>query len=210
MRGKFGGTRLPQVAILVLVCGASCKADLYETFQLSYSGADFGNTATASATITLDLTLLNNPGLTQQSDTPFVTDFAMSIRGASSGNGDFTFSDFNGGPNGGFLLNTNGGLLDFNQDLIGQPTDNDPFGTPSLGNGGDFNIFSNGTNLAAPYGNYWFRITTNNGSGDNLNLTHFSRTSVPSPGSFSLMGLGLFLANRWVRRKRSVQVETRA
>jgi PEP-CTERM motif len=194
------------VAMGLIMTAATARADVFQTYDLSYSGAAFGNAATATATITLDLSLMNNPGETDQATVPFVTDFSITVSGASSGNGTFGFADYNGsGTLGGFYLTTNGGTLDFNQELIGQPTSQDPFGTvPSAGNAGDFNIFGNGNDAAAPQGTFFFQITTDGGAEDSLFLTSFRPRSVPEPSGLVLSALGLIgLAGRagWKRMR---------
>jgi hypothetical protein len=180
------------VATALLMAAATAHADTFETYDLSYSGAAFGNSATATATITLDLTVLgmNNPGTTYQGISPFVTAFSITVTGASSGNGTFGIGDYNGGDLGGFYLDTNGGTLDFSQQLIGQATSGSPYGTvPSFGNAGDFNMFINGNDPTAPQGTFYFQITTDGGSEDSLYLTSFA--PVPEPSSLVLAALGL-------------------
>ncbi len=192
------------IALGLVFTAASARADL-ATFELTYVGV-FGSTATGSATITLDPSQLNNPGFTTQDTNPFVTDFSITIAGASSGNGTFGFADFNGAFFGGFEFDTNGGTLDFTQELIGQPTSGNPFGSSffSGSNGGDFTIFSTGYDPAAPNDIDNFIIGTNGGSGDLLLLTSFAPvSSVPEPASLTLVGLGLTgLISRMVRERR--------
>ena len=69
--------------------GATARAGQITTFDLTYSGADLGNTATATATITLDLSLTNNPGFTSQDANSFVTAFSVTVSGASVGQWNF-------------------------------------------------------------------------------------------------------------------------
>ena len=194
--GLRAGTGLLLLAAATLASPASAQT---KTFDLTYSGASFGDAAVATGYVTIDESLLNNPGATEQINSPFVTAFSLTISGASSGNGTFTFADFNGStqgpfnPSGGFFLDTHGGTLDLSQQLIGQPTTGDPYGTPS-GNGGDFNVFENAAGVAAgaPTGSNFFTITTNNRNGDALQLTSFA--PAPVPESSSTVSLGLMLA----------------
>jgi hypothetical protein len=183
---------------------ASVQANAGQVFDLTYSGATLGNNATATGTITLELLNMNNPGTTDQNPSLFVTDFSITVTGASSGNGTFGFSDFNGsGILGGFYLATNGGTLDFGSELVGQPTSGSAWGTtPSSGAAGDFNIFTNGTDPTAPNGTFFFQITTNGGSGDSLFLTSFA--PAPEPGSAllvlpALIALGALKVRKRVR-----------
>jgi hypothetical protein len=82
----------------------------FQAYELTYSGAAFGNNATAIATITLDLAELVNPGFTEQDVSPFVTAFSITVSGANLGNGTFGISNYLGWPEnfGGFFLDTNG------------------------------------------------------------------------------------------------------
>lgn len=153
-------------------------------FALQWSGTAFGNSASANGLIDFDPSLINNPGSTLSLP---VNSFSITVTGASSGNGTFSLADYDF-----FLLDTNGGTLDFTKQLVGQPTANDPWGTvPSSGNGGDFNILlSSGSSSAAPTGTFFFQITTSLGSGDSLYLTSFAPLApVPVPEPSSLLGL---------------------
>jgi hypothetical protein len=170
--------------LLLLSAGLPARADTFQTFNLAYSGAALGNNATAAGQIVFDETLLPNPG-GSNSAINFVQDFTLTISGASSGNGTFTFSDFRD-----FYWDTGGATLDLARNLIGQPTAGAPWGTTYDGSSGDFNAF--GVNSAAPYGSYYFTLVTSNGTGDQMQLTSFAAT--PEPGSSSLLALaGLLL-----------------
>lgn len=195
------------------------NADIISTFDLTWSGASFGNGATATGEITLDVSNIENPGttvgVTTQNANSFVTDFSITIKGANAGNGTFGFADYNGStvyagpigsPSGGFYMQTGGGTLDFTTQLIGQSTS---FGTWGPNNNGDFNIFINGKDSSAPTGFNYFLIETNGAreGGELLLLTSFQpAAAAPAPsgmtlcGSALLTGLG-FLA---VRRRKLV------
>jgi hypothetical protein len=99
----------------ILACTADqANAGTLQTFDLAWSGASFGNGATAVGTITMDVSRIFNPGHTQQNSSQFVTAFSITITGASTGNGTFGIDDFNGASlSGGFLFDTEGGTLDF-------------------------------------------------------------------------------------------------
>jgi hypothetical protein len=181
------------LAIGLTMVTTPAQAAFLRTFDLTYSGAALGNKATGIATITLDLSLLRNPGETQTSGVPFVTAFSITISGATAGNGTFGLGDYDPSSLRGLIfLNTNGGTLDFGKQLIGQPTAGAPFGTvPSSGEAGDFNIVSNFNEFAAPTARFYFRIATNGGNGDELYLTSFAPAAVPEPGGLVLTSLGL-------------------
>jgi hypothetical protein len=192
------------VGLLVATAGPG-KADT--VFDLAWSGAAFGNDASATGTITLNLADIKNPGTTEQDVTPFVTDFSITVTGASSGDGTFNFSDFNGAPPsqvGGFYIIT-GGTLDFSSQLVGQSTPEGPWASKHDGSTGDFNIFNNGTDLNAPEGTFFFQLTTADGNGDNMYLTSFAPAAVPEPSSLILLSTAL-LGIAFVARKRHAQV----
>lgn len=184
---------------LLVVAAGQAKAD--SVFDLAWSGAALGNSATATGTITLNLADINNPGTTDQNDSPFVTDFNITVTGATSGDGSFDFGDFNGSPTvGGFYIIT-GGTLDFTSQLVGQPTPIGPWGSTHDGSSGDFNIFSNNNDPSAPLGTFFFTLTTNGGNGDSMYLTSFAPAAVPEPSSVIPMSAAL-LALAFVARKR--------
>lgn len=151
-------TRLP-VAICLLLLGSVANATpmtFHFTFQSSTSAAQ------AVGSITFEATLLPNPGCTDFSlPNPTVLALNVTVTGASSGNGTFTLSDFSD-----VAWCTYGATLDFNRELVGQPTSGDPWGTPS-GNGGDFNLFGN---APAPNGEWYFTLCADGGSEDCMEL----------------------------------------
>lgn len=178
--------------LAVALFGALPAAAQIKTFDLTYSGADFGNAASATGTITIDESQLINPGFTQQDINPFVTAFSLTVSGASAGNGTFGLSDYVPVGFFGFFIDTNGGTLEFTKELVGQPTDIDPFGTSFDGSGGDFNFFVNDAGFAngAPTGTSFFQITTAAGAGDSLHLTSFAPAAVPEPSSSAAFACG--------------------
>ena len=110
--GLHAGTGLLLLAAAALASPASAQT---KTFDLTYSGASFGDSAVATGFVTIDESQIQNPGQTYQVSTPFVTDFSLTVSGASSGNGTFKFADYaDDGTNGfgGFYLDTNGGTLE--------------------------------------------------------------------------------------------------
>jgi hypothetical protein len=123
-------------------------------------------------------------GLDVASTDPGLVGFNMTISGAASGNGSFTKSDFDH-----FAIWGAGANFDYGQDLVGQPTLGDAWGTPDA-NSGDFNVFAS---APAPDGVFYFVLLTNGGTGDELQLTSFileSGSPVPEPGTLVLVGWG--------------------
>jgi hypothetical protein len=154
------------------------------SLNISWSGASFGNTASATGHITFDDSQLPNVGFQNWNGLPGsgVTDFGVTITGASSGNGTFTLADFSA------LYFATPSLLDLSTQLIGQSLTNGfTFGDSGAGSsGGDFNIFGN--NGVAPTGTWYFRLTTNGGSGDNMLVTSMTPSAVPVPAAVWLFG----------------------
>lgn len=197
-----------KLCVLFVVClliGLAAKSQAaLETFDISWSGASQGNSATATGTITLDTSLIDTSGpytsLTGvvTPATPWVTAFSMTVSNASTPAGDGTFgiSDFDTSPGDIFIDLT--GPVDFSKDLEGQA------------NFADFNVFSNFSTLDAPLGFNNFLLA--DGSGDQLTLTSFapavtgptggSSTPLPSALPLGLLCLGVLAIA--VRRYRSV------
>jgi len=123
-----------------------------QTFNLTWSGASFGNNGlSATGYISFDTALLNNPGYTGFSYMTGVSALSISVTGSSyGGNGTFGLSDYSD-----FQVNTGGGTLDLNSQWIGQAI---PGGTWGV-NGGAFSLRrssndapsgTGGTKLVAP------------------------------------------------------------
>jgi hypothetical protein len=99
------------------------------------------------------------------------------------------------------LWSTDGATLNLYEQLIGQPTAFDPFGSLDFsdgGNGGDFNLYA--ADSSAPDGGYWFfTLTTADDTGDPMALTSFE--PVPEPSSLLLFCTGLLGVAGTLRRK---------
>jgi PEP-CTERM motif len=176
------------VVSLVIVTGASALADVFQTYNLAWSGASLGYyTATASGNITLDLTTLTNPtplgglGVDIVND---ITSLTVTVTGASAGNGVFTKSDLCACSDFSMstLWNTNGATVNMHGNVLGQLTVD----------GGDFNLFFT---APGPQGSDVLTLTTNALSGDPIEMTEFApvlgrSAPVPEPATWAMMGLG--------------------
>lgn len=138
---------------------ATAPAAILRTFDVAWSGASFGNSAVATGQITIDTTLLPNPG--SASSPNWVSSFSIKVSGASSGNGVWSKVSF------GMLgFHTGSTALDFSRELVGQN------GWGTVFNGATDFLLSSPLNLA-PKNTSFFTIQTNGGTGEKLRLTSF-------------------------------------
>ena len=75
-----------------LIVSSAANATLID-FSLTWSGEPFGNTATATGTITIDDAVLLNPSDGYDQAAPAllgITAFSITVSGAAVGNGTFT------------------------------------------------------------------------------------------------------------------------
>jgi PEP-CTERM motif len=184
MVGKITG-----VLAIVIGLGLSSQANAgLISFDLNWAG--FQSPATATGMVTFDDTVLPNPGAIGfvTAATIGITDFMVTVIGASSGNGTFGLADFSG-----FVWNTGGSALDLTQELVAQGL-------------ADFNVSPfccGGTpDLTAPEGVSPRLFSTNGGTGDLLYLTSMAPKNVPLPATLTLFGLGL-AGLGWTRRKKA-------
>ena len=150
------------------------------TFDLTYSGAPFGNSAVGSGSITFDDAILRIPGFLYNvtANALGVTAFSITVSDASAGNGTFGLSDVTN-----WIWDV-GAELDLTQNLVGQAGFFDF-------NWCGFDFI--GCVAPAPGGVNVFAISTNAETGDLLLLTSMSprERPVPEPGTLALLGLGL-------------------
>lgn len=160
------------ISLLLLFLVPLCANAELRTFDLEWSGESYGNSAVATGTITIDDTLLNNPGFSADD---FATDFSITVEGSGSGDGSWGRGDFNSIF---FFTDTE---LDLSMELVGQPTSVNFWGSqepPPPDSVGDFNFFSDET-PGAPSGTYLFQITTS--SELDLRLVSFRPVDGPEP-----------------------------
>jgi hypothetical protein len=152
-------------ALLLLLAGTAQAVPV--TFDFTFQ--DPNSTAQAVGFVTFQANLLPNPaGCLEGSDfnlpNPAVLALQVTVSGATSGNGTFDLTDFER-----IAWCTNGAKLDLCTELVGQPTRNDPWGTPSDGDGGDFNLFAAAPQ--APEGEWYFTLCADDGSAECMELT---------------------------------------
>ncbi|MGA2773828.1 MAG: hypothetical protein ABSG26_23770 [Bryobacteraceae bacterium] len=80
---------LPLAGLLGLLPAAHA-GDIYQTYNLAWSGAPFGNGASATGQITLDLTTLPNPAVDATEIIGDIQSLTVTVTGAGAGNGTWT------------------------------------------------------------------------------------------------------------------------
>jgi hypothetical protein len=175
-----------------------------QTFDLAWSGATFGNAASATGEITFDPTAIGAGGQYFFPST-VITNASVTITGASAGNGTFDTSDLD------FAVIFLPSALDFSKQLVGQSlTNGSTWGTSTGvggdGAGGDFNLFANrDTGSGAPYGTWYFQLTSAEGGGDSMLLTSMApAAAVPEAQNAAMLLAGLGLVGAAVRRRKTL------
>jgi hypothetical protein len=189
-------------AAAALMMASAAQASVH-TLNITWSGAQFGNQASATGVLTFDDAAVPDLGGSQISHSMSdLIDFSMDITGTAGGLGDghFTVADFSS-----FVFAANS-ALDYNHELIGQALANGcTFGSQADGcyggPSGDFNLFT-ASNNNAPNGTFYFRLTAV--GGDNLFVTSIAPGAVPEPMAWALMIGGFGLAGATLRLRRKV------
>jgi hypothetical protein len=173
------------------------------TIDLTWSGASFSNSASATGWMTIDTSGIPNPGDYPYDVVPnWLLDLSITVTGAVAGNGTFTLSDFSGST-GAMSWSTGGATLDFTRNLVGQPTTGNSWGTPD-GHSGDLNFFDSVFSLSAPAGNGQpFILVAYGGRGEQMLLTSATPSPAPEPAACGLIGAGLGALYLARRRKRA-------
>jgi hypothetical protein len=169
----FGSTVLSTASAATLV-----------VYEIKYSGAYYGNTASANAFVTIDTTELEKYTGYNGQWPLWATNFTITVSGAIAGNGTFRLNDRSSlslswwapGP----------WTLDLTKELVGQYIG--PTHTWGPGQTGGFDWWNgSGTGPSRFYlGDAW-AIGSSGGIGDGMRLTSFAPT--PEPSSLALLAL---------------------
>jgi hypothetical protein len=193
--------RLSFVLAMALAFSANLARAGSITYDLAFSGASFGDSAVGTGTVTIDTSLLNNPGSTDTGLSSFVEAFSLTISGATSGNGTFDMADYAG-----FHFDTNDATLNLTTQLVGQTT---PHGVWGVGTSGNFAFSPNGNDLSTPHSvDGPFIIATADSHGDQGDLLRMTSmmpetASVPEPSTLTMLGIAATcLAAAAYRRRR--------
>lgn len=172
------------------------------TFSFNFSGASFGNSATATGSFTID-----DAALARINANPFenplysaISNLTLTVAGTAGGNGTFTTDDFAA------VIFSIPSPLDFRRELVGQSLNNGTtFGRLGLsGESGDFNLFRSSVSVSAPSGVNYFTLGANGGGGDErMGLTSLTTGVVPEPATWGMMivGIGMLGASARYRRR---------
>ncbi len=80
------------LSLLTALAPQESDAENLKVFTVTWSGAEFQNSATATATVTLDMDNVANPGTS--GGTRFVDALSMTVQNAATGNGTWSKTDY--------------------------------------------------------------------------------------------------------------------
>lgn len=165
----------------------------WSTFNLLWSGAFYGNEASATGVITVDSAFLpSGDNEIVYVPSPIVSLLNITVNNSSGTTDFFKITDFD------FIHFSTPAKLDLSRELIGQTLSTGGiYGTSDDDQiFGDFNVFGVDSGIG-PQGSSSFAIRTF--YGDHLLLT--SIAPVPEPGTYALMGAGLLVLVFTARRR---------
>ena len=177
------------LALLLVLPLASAKADVFESFNLNWSGV--GNSASVSAVLTLNMTTLVANGYNANYSRD-VSSLVMMVSGASSGNGTYDTADFDHMA---FSVGTTGG--GYGTRVLNSASQ----GAISLQ---DLNFFSSFNTAGTPSGSNYHTLQL--ASGQEVRLS-----AVPEPSSYvlgfaGLLGMVGFASSRKKKSEAAVAV----
>jgi hypothetical protein len=173
-----------------------------KTFNFTYSGAKYSNSAIATGFVTFDtINLVYNPSSRQYDFSAFGTnysdriiDLGMTVSGSSAGNGTFSKIDFNG-----LGLLFEGGTPDFSRELVGQTSSSGRYGI-NPGAGDSFTMFRATSSPSAP--NYFDSFGIRTSGLDRMWIT--SITPVPEADTSAMLLIGAGVMGFMARRRKQV------
>jgi hypothetical protein len=209
--------KLVFAAVLASAASMACA----DPVRFNFTFAEVKGSARATGYIVLETDAIANPGNANYDiPGPAISALSVTVTGAKVGNGTFGIDDFCS-----FVFETNGGTLDFSRELVGQPTNDDPWGTPVDMTGGDFNLFScSGENAntpahryanpaagdgqsaptpegspsgQAPDGVWYFTLGANGGMGEEMVLVTMAPQGAPGPGPGLAPSVAVPAGNTW-------------
>lgn len=195
--------RIAGLAVSVVAAIGTCVPVNAAVFNLQYSGASLGNSATATGQIDIDPSALTiGPNSLKPID--LINSLTLTISGATSGNGTFTKNDFSS------FVFTSSSPLDFSKELVGQPIAGGIWGETTVSfNPGDFNLFSDQPNVLTGLDHY--TLGTFRGRVEQIRLTSFAPVqSVPEPSSLlGLLAIGTLGTGSLLRRKQQQKAKVK-